>query len=100
MPMGPGIAGRLNFQFLKPCKKPGTAGTDFCGKIPAKNPGSPRVENNVEQQLGVVLVKKYERGLDFFKFLHVFDPFQDACITTCKSSVFRTYTYMYIVPTL
>ena len=34
-----------------------------CGKPPAKSPGSPETDDNVEQQLGVVLMKlKYERG--------------------------------------
>ena len=36
---------------------------DYCGKIPAKRPGSPEADNNVEQHFGVVLMKlKYERG--------------------------------------
>ena len=33
----------------------------ICGKVPAKSPGSPENDNNVEQQLVVVLMKNYER---------------------------------------
>ena len=56
-PPGPGNGGAFNFSFCK-ARLP----SKICGKIPAKSPGSPEADNNVEQQLRVVLMKlKHER---------------------------------------
>ena len=55
---GLGNSGALNFSIFK----------NF-GKTPAKSPGSPGADNNVEQQLGVVLMKlKQGEG---HQFMHV-----------------------------
>ena len=56
-PPGPGNSGAFNFSIFKsPAKSPALPGKNF-GKSPAKSPGSPGADNNVEQQLGVVLMK-------------------------------------------
>ena len=54
-PPGPGNSGDFNFSIFKARLK-----ARHCknfGKTPAKSPGSPGADNNVEQQLGVVLMK-------------------------------------------
>ena len=55
-PLGPGNSGAFNFSIFK----------FQIGKIliiPAKSPDSLEADNNVEQQLGVVLMElKYQRG--------------------------------------
>ena len=54
-------SGAFNFSVFKsPAKSPVLLG-QICGKIPAKSPGSQGAGNNVEQQLGVVLMKN-KRG--------------------------------------
>ena len=40
----------------------------ICGKIPDKGLGSQEADNNVEKQLGVILMKIMREGLEF---LHV-----------------------------
>ena len=51
-PPGPGNSGAFNFSIFK---------------TPAKSPGSPGADNNVEQQLGVVLMKlKHGRRASFY----------------------------------
>ena len=51
-PQGTGNSGAFNVSVLSPALR-----GQICGKIPAKSPGSPETGNNVEQQLGVVLMK-------------------------------------------
>ena len=62
-PLGPGNSGAFfNFSIFKARLKARHCGARFIVKIPAKSPGSPEADNNLEQQLGVVLVKlKHER---------------------------------------
>ena len=57
-PQGPGNSGVFNFSVCKALLKARHCWVRFCGKIPAKSPGSTKADNNVEQQLGVVLMKK------------------------------------------
>ena len=61
--LGAGNSGSFNFSIFKaPLKNPALRG-QLCGKIPAKSPGSPESDHNVEQQLRVVLMKlKYVKG--------------------------------------
>ena len=60
-PPGPGNSGAFNFSIFK--ARPGKS----FGKTPAKSPDSPGADNNVEQQLGVVLMKlKHGRRASFY----------------------------------
>ena len=60
-PIGPGNSRAFNFSIFKALVKAWHGGI----RIPAKSLDSPETENNVEQQLGVVLMKlKYERVLN------------------------------------
>ena len=56
-PPGPGNGGAFNFSFFKARVKARHRRARFVVKIPAKSPGSPEADNNVEQQLRVVLMK-------------------------------------------
>ena len=56
-PLRPGNSGGFNFSIFKAPVKARPCGGQICGKTPAKSPGSPENDNNVEHQLGVVLMK-------------------------------------------
>ena len=65
-PPGPANSGALIFSIFKARLKARVPGKSF-GKTPAKSPGSPGADNNVEQQLGVVLMKlKHGRRASFY----------------------------------
>ena len=71
-PLGQGNSGAFNFSIFKAPVKAWPCGVRFVvGKIPAKSPGSPEGDNNVEQHLGVVLVKLklWDMGLNFFMYI-------------------------------
>ena len=55
----PGNSGAFNFSVFITLLK---ARIQICCKIHAKRPGSLGADNHVEQQLGVVLMKRYKRG--------------------------------------
>ena len=57
----------FNFSIFKAPLKARHCGGQIYSKIPTKSPGSPEADNNVEQQLGVVLIKlKHERRASIY----------------------------------
>ena len=65
--LGPGNSGGFNFSIFKATVKARPCEVRFVVKSLLKAPGSPEGDSNVEQQLGVVLMKM---GYGF-EFLHV-----------------------------
>ena len=63
-PLGPGNSGTFNFSIFKAPLKAWHCGAIFVVKSLLKAPAPrPEADHNVEQKLGVVLMKlKYERG--------------------------------------